>query len=615
MGGAWPRPQPGEAFALLDDALDPAPGACRLLTRLAALHESQGPEDLAACWQAVDADLRAGLWAVVLADYEWGVALQGLTPRHQGEGGARLRVLMFRRCDRLDAAQVPAWLAATAGSDTPAPAGTLGLQPDVDDAAYDAAIDAIHDAIRRGETYQVNHTFRLNGQAFGSPLDLYRRLRERQPVAYGALLALPGDRWVLSCSPELFLKVEGRQVMARPMKGTSARVADPAEDAQRAEVLQQDVKNRAENLMIVDLLRNDLGRLAETGSVRVPALFEVEGYRTVWQMTSTIEARMRPEVDWPALWRATFPCGSITGAPKHRTMQLIQALETAPRGLYCGAIGWVEPGDGLGRAVLSVAIRTLTLGPPQADTRPLTLGVGAGIVLDSQARPERAECLLKGRFLSALDPGLGLFETMRAEAGQVPLWPAHLRRLSDSVAALGFALDRAEAERLLQEALAGPLMSGRHRVRLDWSAQGGLSLRHAPLSELPGGPVRLAWAEPTVPRGRLLARHKITARAFYDQLVVQAEAQGAFDALLFSDDGWLLEGGRSNVLLRLPEGWVTPPVSDGLLPGVMRAQLLADPRWALQERSVHRDELHRVLAWRVCNALRGVLEAQPLPGA
>jgi para-aminobenzoate synthetase/4-amino-4-deoxychorismate lyase len=208
---------------------------------------------------------------------------------------------------------------------------------------------------------------------------------------------------VLSCSPELFLKVEGRQVMARPMKGTSARVADPAEDAQRAEVLQQDVKNRAENLMIVDLLRNDLGRLAETGSVRVPALFEVEGYRTVWQMTSTIEARMRPEVDWPALWRATFPCGSITGAPKHRTMQLIQALETAPRGLYCGAIGWVEPGDGLGRAALSVAIRTLTLGPPQADTRPLTLGVGAGIVLDSQARPERAECLLKGRFLSALE--------------------------------------------------------------------------------------------------------------------------------------------------------------------------------------------------------------------
>jgi para-aminobenzoate synthetase/4-amino-4-deoxychorismate lyase len=160
-------------------------------------------------------------------------------------------------------------------------------------------------------------------------------------VAYGALLALPGDRWVLSCSPELFLKVEGRQVMARPMKGTSARVADPAEDAQRAEVLQQDVKNRAENLMIVDLLRNDLGRLAETGSVRVPALFEVEGYRTVWQMTSTIEARMRPEVDWPALWRATFPCGSITGAPKHRTMQLIQVLETAPRGFYCGAIGWV----------------------------------------------------------------------------------------------------------------------------------------------------------------------------------------------------------------------------------------------------------------------------------
>ena len=184
-----------------------------------------------------------------------------------------------------------------------------------------------------------------------------------------------------------------------------------------------------------------------------------------------------------------------------------------------------------------------------------------------------------------------------------------------SVAALGFALDRAEAERLQEEALAGPLRQGLHRVRLDWSAQGGLSLRHAPLTQLPDGPVHLVWGEATVPRGRQLARHKTTERALYDQLVAQAEAQGAFDALLFSEDGWLLEGGRSNVLLRLPEGWVTPPVSDGVLPGVMRAQLLADPSGALRERSVHRDELHRVLAWRVCNALRGVLEAHPLPGA
>ncbi|MCA6217691.1 aminodeoxychorismate synthase component I [Ideonella sp. B7] len=608
-GTRCPQVEAGQPFALLDDALSSGPGRSRLCTDLVAVHESTGPDDLTACWARVTRDLQAGLHAVVLADYEWGVALQGLAPLVPG----RLRVCMFRRLDRLDAEQVQAWLAAQEGQATPGVAGPLDLAPEVEAARFTAAIDAIHAAIRAGETYQVNYTYRLHGRAHGSPWALYRRLRARQPVAYGALLALPEDRWVLSLSPELFLQVAGRQVTARPMKGTAARALDPQEDARQAQALRQDVKNRAENLMIVDLLRNDLGRLAETGSVRVPALFDVEPYPTVWQMTSTIEARLRPEVDWPALWRATFPCGSITGAPKYRTMQHIQRLEASPRGLYCGAIGWIEAGEGLGQATLSVAIRTLTLGPAEVDTRSLVLGVGAGIVLDSDAAQERAECALKARFLTALDPGLGLFETLRLEQGDYPLLAVHLDRLARSAARLGFPFAPAQAVETLQrvaQQLPGP---GPHRVRLDLAADGTLRVRHAPLAPLPPGPVRLAWGQTTVPRGRALAGLKTTDRALYDGLVAEAEAQGAFDALLFSTDGWLLEGGRSNILLRLDAGWVTPPVADGLLPGVMRAQLLADPAWALRERSIHRDELGAVREWRVCNALRGVLAAQLLP--
>ena len=283
---------------------------------------------------------------------------------------------MFRRLERLDEPAVLAWLQAQDGGVVePTPAGPLDLQASEDEAAFDRSIEAVQSAIRDGETYQVNHTYRLDGLAHGRPVALYRRLRARQAVSYGAYLVLPpgetpgAPTHILSRSPELFLQHRQGLVTARPMKGTAARLRCPESDSEAARLLQQDVKNRAENLMIVDLLRNDLGRLAEVGSVRVPSLFAIEPYATVFQMTSTVEARLRPGVDGPALLRATFPCGSITGAPKLHTMDLIRRFESTPRGLYCGAIGWLDapvPGadySSLGDFCLSVAIRTLSLGP------------------------------------------------------------------------------------------------------------------------------------------------------------------------------------------------------------------------------------------------------------
>src|SRR5262245_30910568 len=391
-----------EVFALLDEAtagtMRPVGSSFASSTRPSRLYEGfdrehrcADPAHLDETWDRVQADLRSGLHAVVLIDYEWGAKLQrtGLADP-AAHGDAMLRVLMFRQLRSLTREQADEWLQQRdEGRAEPGPAGVTALRPDIDRATFERAIGTIHEAIRNGETYQVNYTYGSSFEAFGSPIALYRRLRERQPVPYGALIALPpspATSFVLSCSPELFLLHEQGVLTARPMKGT----ARPSAGSDAAQALHQDTKNRAENLMIVDLLRNDLGRIARVGSVRVKELFAVEPYATVLQMTSTIEAEVPPNTRFPDVLRALFPCGSITGAPKHRTMQIIGALERAPRGLYTGAIGWIDAsGDdtrACGDFCLSVAIRTLTLQAQRADgCYPGRFGVGAGIVLDSTA--------------------------------------------------------------------------------------------------------------------------------------------------------------------------------------------------------------------------------------
>jgi para-aminobenzoate synthetase/4-amino-4-deoxychorismate lyase len=622
-------------FALLDD-LGPAVGGSgrsRLYTGFVREHCAATPAALDDAWAAVEADQRAGWHAVLLADYEWGAALHGVAPPQAASAAdadadavgavGGLRVLMFERLEHLDADAAETWLRAQDdGAAEPSPAGVAELAESDDDDAFDAAIAAIQQAIRAGETYQVNHTYRLHGRAFGSPVALYRRLRARQPVGYGALVALPetaggGARHVLSLSPELFLRHEAGLLVARPMKGTAPRRADDAvADAAQAAWLRADEKNRAENLMIVDLLRNDLGRIAEPGSVAVPALFALERYATVWQMTSTVQARPRPEVGLPALLRATFPCGSITGAPKRHTMGLIRRFERRPRGLYCGAIGWVDApaaGAALGDFCLSVAIRTLTLGAPRGGLAPLVAGIGAGIVLDSVAADERAECRLKARFLTGLDPGFTLIETMRVDPdGGVPLWPRHRARLARGAARLGFALDPVALDAALQaraQALARAAAGVPHRLRLALHHDGRIDWQHAPLPPLPPGPVRLRWADERLPLERPLAGHKTSLRAAYDRGVQAAQAEGAFDSLFLREDGVLLEGGRSSVFVRLDGRWWTPPLADGVLAGVMRAELLADPAFGAAERRLTRAETERAEALVVCNALHGALPA------
>ena len=608
-------------FALLDDceASASAPRS-RLYTDFAHEHRCTDPATLDATWAAAQADQQAGLHAVLLIDYEWGCELLGAGRREPdlALGAPALRVLMFRSLQKLSRAATDDWLATLGPA---AVAGTMDLDASVEEPEFNRSIAAIHDAIRAGQSYQVNYTYRLHGRAFGSPAALYRALRARQPVRYGAFMALPpradapaAPTHVLSCSPELFLRHEAGRLFAQPMKGTARRERWPIADSETARGLHEDAKNRAENLMIVDLLRNDIGRVARVGSVKVPALFAVESHATVFQMTSSIEAELAPGVTLPQLLRATFPCGSITGAPKLQTMKLIRELESTPRGLYCGAIGWIDAAPAepsVGDFCLSVAIRTLTLGASAADgTRPAQLGIGAGIVLDSVAADEFEECRLKGRFLTGLDPGFALFETMRGSRGAgIARRERHLQRLLTSARALGFAASRQAIAAALDAAVGALPPHGDWRLKLTLHHDGRLALQTGsePLQAI-DGPVRLRVAALPLAVDALFG-HKTTRREFYEAAIRTAEAEGCFDTLCHSADGTLVEGARSSVFVRLDGRWFTPPVADGALPGVLRAELLADPAWAATERRLTLADLARAEQIVVCNALRGALPA------
>ena len=613
------------SFALLDDSTaNHESPTSRLYGGFVREHRCDDPATLDAVCAAADADLAAGLHALLLADYEWGARL--LRAGHQGiathDAGA-LRLLMFERCERLSRDAVDRWLAAQDRAGEPSPAGFMNLRPSIDRAQFDTAIERIHALIRDGETYQVNFTYRIEAEAFGSAAALYRRLRARQPVAFGAWVALPEGGAVISCSPELFVRHENGRITARPMKGTARREPVAEGDSETARWLGADAKNRAENLMIVDLLRNDLGRIATTGSVRVPTLFALEPYRTVLQMTSTVEAELPPATTFADMLRALFPCGSVTGAPKHHTMQLIAQLESTPRGLYTGAIGWLDAPQAprrCGDFCLSVAIRTVTVGHEALGRRPAKLGIGAGIVLDSRADDEFEECHLKARFLTTLDPGFELFETLFAtqERGVRHL-DRHLARLAHSAQVLGFAFDRERALAELAASLGKLALSItprlRLRLRLALAHDGRVAVSCAPLEPLPDGRVNVLLDPRPLPEGRPLSAHKTTLRAHYDEGIRQAERRGAFDSLFFTADGRVVEGGRSNVFVLVDGRWWTPPLTDGALPGVMRGLLLEDPAWQAGERTLRRAHLQRARSVIVCNALRGAMPARLMQDA
>ena len=469
--------------------------------------------------------------------------------------------------------------------------------------SYAQKIAAIHDYIRSGDTYQVNFTDKLDFDFSGSPEAMFATLVESQPVQYSAFLH--EENWhILSFSPELFFRLKNHKIVARPMKGTARRGVDTAEDATIAHWLQNDMKNCSENVMIVDLLRNDLGRICEYGSVHVDLLFAVETYETLFQMTSEISGALRPGLRYSDIFKALFPCGSVTGAPKHRTMEIIRELERGPRGVYCGAIGFFSPAR---EAVFNVPIRTVVLQNNRG-----AMGVGSGIVIDSRAEDEFRECLLKAEFLTRRQPPFQLLESILWNDGY-SLLPFHLERMESSATYFGFNFDREAILAALQDA-GKQLTSGvRTKVRLLLERSGALKIAHAPVEEQPGiGKVMVS--EIRVSSGDRFLRHKTTCRQLYDRQYEQALQRGCVEVLFLNERGELTEGAISNVFIEKQGQWFTPPVACGLLPGTYRRHLL-ETMPAVAERTLQLQDLASADAVYICNAVRGCRQVTVVPAS
>lgn len=521
-------------------------------------------DDVAPALRTVQQAVDDGWWAYGFVAYE---AASGLTPEartHPPRPG--LPLVWFGLSRQPDDA--PAW----------PPTGQYqvdGWTPDWAENEHADRVALVQEAIARGESYQCNLTTHMRGRVTGDLLAYYRDLIRNQQGAFNAYLDV-GPWAILSASPECFFQRSGATIRSVPMKGTARRRPFPPDDeAARADLLGS-AKDRAENVMIVDLIRNDLNRLAKPGTVHVSSLLAAEKYPTVWQLTSTVEAELDPEVALPEIFQALFPCGSITGAPKLSTMDLITELETAPRGIYCGAIGYLSPA---GQASFGVAIRTLTVDRRDGAA---SYGVGGGITWPSVANDEYQELLAKARVLRPA-PVFELFETFALHDGEAPNLAEHLDRLAISTAYFDFACDRAAIE----SAVAN--LHGTQAVRLRLSRTGEFRLEPRELPTPPSTPVRLAIDTTPIDPESPFIHHKTTFRDHY--AAARKRHPEADDTILINPAGQVTETTVANLAVRLGEYWFTPPLTDGCLPGIGRRLALADGR--VRERSL---SVHDVLA-------------------
>lgn len=466
---------------------------------------------------------------------------------------------------------------------------------------YRSRFDAIMQAIRAGDTYQVNLTMRARFGLTGDPRALYGQLRSRAGTAHGAFVD-DGERQLLSFSPELFFAMDAQgKITTRPMKGTAARGVNESADRALRDGLRVNLKDRAENLMIVDLIRNDLGRLANTGSVEVSELFSIETYPTVHQMTSTVQASVRPGCGIVEILQALFPCGSVTGAPKIRSMQLIRELEDSPRGIYCGSIGMFAP-DGSAR--FNVAIRTLTISNGAGE-----LGIGGAVVSDSEADQEYDECLLKARHYETARRPLALIETLAYKEGIWPRRDRHLRRMRDSAKTLGIPFNLSRAVEALQvAAAASSALVCRLRLRLQ---EDGTLVAEAHATSQRVEPLRFLVSGRRVSSSDPLNRHKTDWRDAYEEEYAWANARGADEAILLNERGEICEGTRTNVFIERGGRLLTPPLSSGALGGCLRAELLASGQ--CEEAVLTMTDLQHADRIFLGNSLRGLIRAQPYP--
>lgn len=595
---------PTETLVVLENSLDPL-GLSYVYEQPERIVTAESPRELTPAFEAIEAGLDDGLFAAGWIAYEAGYVLEPKLERlAEAMDGQRLLWFgLFAKRKVLTRGGLESFFAER---DDNSPFEIQVGEPALDRPAYFEAIARIKNYLAAGDVYQVNFTFPLGVNIDGGLFAAHRALRAAQPVEYGALIAAP-DHCVASYSPELFIAKHGPALMAKPMKGTAPRGRWLAEDRHIAEELARDEKSKAENLMIVDLLRNDLSKVARPGSVSVSRLYEVETYRSVQQMTSTVEALVAPEQSLFDLFASLFPCGSVTGAPKIRAMEIINELESTPRGIYTGAIGHITPQRDFS---FSVPIRTVIM---DRDGHGV-LGTGSGIVADSTPQAEFDESLLKAAFLHDPQPSPALIETIlwRPSEGYW-LLDLHLDRLAESAAYFRYPCvpdDIREALGDFAEALIDDADQGQAwRVRLLLAATGATSFTASPVGEADSGGIvaTVILSDTCVDSTDPYLFHKTTRRQFYDEAFArEAAPRDHLDTIFFNERGEVTEGSRSNVFVEIGSKIYTPPIACGLLPGTLRRSLLEDSQSRVEERVLSRNDLKLADRIFVGNSIHGL---------
>jgi para-aminobenzoate synthetase / 4-amino-4-deoxychorismate lyase len=559
--------------------------------------------DVALALEQVESERSRGRHVCGYIAYEAGAFTAGRsgTTARAGDGQPLVDFYSFDRAVSMTADAATDWLARQCAPGDRAAVHNVSWTETR--GTYRAKIAALKSHIERGDTYQVNFTFKCRFGLEGSALALYRHLRERQRVELGAYVRL-ADREILSFSPELLVRRQGDWLTLKPMKGTAARGASAEQDERIVARLKADPKTLSENVMIVDLIRSDLGRLAKIGSVCVEGLFDVETFETVHQMVSTVRGEVDARVPLGEVMAGVFPCGSVTGAPKVRTMELIDALEIEPRGVYAGALGRVEPS---GDFVFSVPIRTLVVRGRQGE-----MGIGSGIVHESDADSEWAECLLKATFLTRSNDSFRLIEALRFDGATRELvhLDAHLRRLESSAAFFNFSFERAHVLDALDRALANHA-SGTSKVRIVLASDASVEVSVEPLAPLEtalGSRPWVTFSREAIDSASCFRRHKTTVRELYDRDYGACVAAGGYDVLFLNERGEVAEASRHNVFIEKDGCFLTPPLAAGALAGIARQGVLDDPRFKAAEATMSTQDVRAADRIWLTNSVRGLVE-------
>lgn len=466
-------------------------------------------------------------------------------------------------------------------------------------------IKRIQKYILEGDTYQVNHTLRMNFDLDGSHISLYKALRTRQSVEYSAFIRTP-EKTILSLSPELFIEKKSTALTSRPMKGTSPRGRTASEDTAIKQSMATDEKQLSENLMIVDLMRNDIGKLAKIGSMQAKPLFEIQEFETLFQMISTVRGEVDSDIPFAQVVKELFPCGSITGTPKIRTMEIIQELESQARGVYTGAIGYIAPDNDF---TFNVPIRTIEF---KANSNNGQLGIGGGIIHDSDASDEWRECLLKAKFLTGLNDDFHLIEACRYQAidKQIHRLDEHLQRLKNSAQTFGINCNTLDIRENIGAYLQEKTITGDLKIRLTLNAKGTVALSSEDILPEDLTPPRVAIADQCIVAESIFRQHKTNRRSLYNKLYTQFEELGYYDVIVLNQYGRVAEASRHNVIIERNGKLYTPPLSDGALPGIFRQSLFKDKIQNIQEASLTLEDLNSADKILLCNSVRGLSEVK-----